>query len=134
MDADDLLHGASPAEQHPIDLRFPLPEPGAGSSADVATFVTVGAHVRAQPHRLDGLVVLVAEDVEWTDDHTGGTPRAQPGDNDLVVEIPPLSLVGGGGHMAASIGGPTSRKAAQKGLSLCYAPAVPVSAPVTPHA
>ena len=85
MDADDLVNRAGPAEQHPIDLRLPLPEPGTGSGADVAALVAVGAHVRAQPHGLDGLVVLVAEDVEWTDDHTGGAPGAQPGDNDLVV-------------------------------------------------
>ena len=98
MNPDDLLGQAGPAEQHPVQLGLPLPEPGAGPGADVAALVPVDADVGAFGLELDGLVVLVAEDVERADHHAGRASGAQPGEDDLVVQVLPLGLVRRGRH------------------------------------
>jgi hypothetical protein len=49
--------------------------------------------VRRSVLEVDGLVVLVPEDVEGAHHHARGASRAQPRGHDLVIEVAPLRLV-----------------------------------------
>jgi len=96
--ADHVLRLAGLAEQELVDLGLPFAEPRAGKGAERTPSVAVDARVRTVLLQLDGFVVLVAEDVERTRHDARGTPGAQPREHDLVVEVPPLRLVGAARH------------------------------------
>lgn len=99
MDPDEVLRGAGLTEQHLVDLGLPLAEPGAGPGADVAALVAVGAAVGTVLLELDRHVVLVAQDMEGADHDARRAARAQVGEDDLVVEVPPLGLIGRRHHL-----------------------------------
>jgi hypothetical protein len=98
MHPDDLLGEPCPAEHDLVDLGLPFSEPWTCPRADVAALVAVKADLRTLGLKLNRLVVLVTQDVEWTDHNTSGAPGAQAGGHDLVEEVTPLGLVSGGRH------------------------------------
>src|SRR4029077_2680089 len=103
-----------------VDLALPVPEPGTGARADVAALVAVDADARAFRLQLDGLHVLVAEDVERADDDARGATGAEAGGHDLLVEVAPLGLgVERRGHVRGpSIGPREDRVGSRSGVRM----------------
>ena len=90
-----LVDGPNTAEQCLVDLRLPRSEPRACPGADVATAVADDTLI--VPHPLADLereiVLRVAEDITRTRHHAGGAARAQPGVDDLAVQLTPMDII-----------------------------------------
>src|SRR5438270_2454798 len=91
----DLFGGAGAAEEEVVDLGLPRPEAGAGPRAVRAALLAVPTV--AGPELLldvEGLVhpfaVVVAEHVVRAGDDAARATRAQPGGDDLVIEVLPV--------------------------------------------
>ena len=94
---------ADAAEQVLVGLGLPGPEagagPGAAGAALLAVAAVVGAELVLEVERLvAALCVVVAEDVVRAGDHAAGAAGAQPGGDDLVVELLPLGRPAPGGQ------------------------------------
>ena len=95
VDAGRLVGLAHAGEEVLVGLRLPAAEARAGPGARRAALLAVDAVV--EPELLlevERLVrarrVLVADDVVRAGDHAAGAPGAEPGGDDLVVELLPL--------------------------------------------
>ncbi|WP_421122053.1 hypothetical protein ACE2AJ_16005 [Aquihabitans daechungensis] len=124
-DAVDLLDLAVAGEEVLVRRGLPVAEAGAGPGAGGAPLLTVDAVVLAQfLFDVEGLVaaflVLVPDDVVRAADHAGRAAGAQPGGDDLVVQLLPLVRppalftgeegLGGGGVTGGGIGHRHGRK------------------------
>ncbi len=98
-DAIHLVGFALTAEEERVDLRLPGTEPWAGSRAEGAALLAVGAvvrpaHLRDMERAVNTILVVVAEHVVRADDHTSRAPCAQTGGHDLLIEVRPMQLLG----------------------------------------
>ena len=117
VDARRLVGPADAGEEVLVRLGFPGPEPrarsGAGRAALLAVDAVVEAELLLEVERLVGARrVLVADDVVRAGDHAAGAPRAEPGGDDLVVELLPLerpALLVAGRQGVGTGGGRASR-------------------------
>src|SRR5205085_4960885 len=94
-DALDLFGLAGAAEEEVVDLGLPRPEAGARPRAVGAALLAVAAVAGAEllldvEGLVDTLAVVVAEDVVGASDHAARATCAQPGGDDLVVEVLPV--------------------------------------------
>ena len=104
-DAAHLVGLAHPAEQVHVGRRLPRPEAGAGTGARGAALLAVDAVVEAElllevERLVLALFVLVPDDVVRAGDDAPGAAGAQPGGDDLGVQLlplrgPPLGLASG---------------------------------------
>jgi len=90
-----LVGGAVAAEHEVVGLVFPRAEARAGTGATRAALLAMAAVFQPQflfevEWRKPALHMLVADDVVRAGDHAAGAAGAQPGGDDLVVQLLPL--------------------------------------------
>src|SRR5207248_379617 len=94
-DAVDLFGLSGPSEEEAVDLGLPRPEARTCPGAVRAPLLAMAAVARPEllldvEGLVDAFAVVVAEDVVGAGHDAAGTPSAQPGRDDLVVEVLPV--------------------------------------------
>ena len=122
-DAVHLVVLALASEEERVDFALPGTEPWAGSRAESAALLAVGAVVRpAHLRDVEGTVhtvlVVVPEYVIGADDHAGRAPCAQTGGDDLSIQVRPVKLLGGHGMILTRRSGLTMRLSGAAGRLL----------------